>query len=156
LRSSFFLTTPAKKPRTECCCQSVAFMIAAIVVPLGSCSIFSTADCLDDEDAGDFNEAAFETAALVEAVGFDRGGTLLLATRLTLRDDLRAVFADFDFDLLVVIWLSLGINDSILCWHCHEPAEVVIAGGRDQSDLEDKYASVTPHTLLSVGKSSEL
>src|SRR6202158_1523532 len=78
LRASFFLTTPAKKPRTECCCQSVAFMIAAIVVPLGSCSIFSTADCLDDEDAGDFDEAAFE-AALVAAAGFGRAGTLLLA-----------------------------------------------------------------------------
>jgi hypothetical protein len=131
-------------------------MIAAIVVPFGSYSIFSTADCFDDEDAGDFDDAAFETAALVAAVGFDRIGTLLLAGCLTVRDDLRAVFADFDFDLLVAIWLSLGINDSIGCWHCHEPAEVAIAGGRDQSNLEDEYASVTPHTLLSVGKSSEL
>src|SRR3984893_17062675 len=108
LRSSFFLTTPAKKPRTECCCQSVAFMIAAIVVPFGSYSIFSTADCFDDEDAGDFDDAVFEAAALVAAVGFDRVGTLLLAGRFTVRDDLRAVFANFDFDLLVAIWLSLG------------------------------------------------
>src|SRR6202022_4463486 len=108
LRSSFFLTTPAKKPRTECCCQSVAFMIAAIVAPLGSCNIFSTVDCLDDEGAGDFDDAAFETAALVAAVGFDRVGTLLLAGCFTVRDDLRAVFADFDFDLLVAIWLSTG------------------------------------------------
>src|SRR6202051_242934 len=83
-------------------------MIAAIVVPLGSCSIFSTADCLDDEDAGDFDEAAFEATALVAAVGFDRAGTLLLAGCFTVRDDLRAVFADFDFDLLVAIWLSTG------------------------------------------------
>jgi hypothetical protein len=30
--------------------------------PFGSYSIFSTADCLDDEDAGDFNDAAFEEA----------------------------------------------------------------------------------------------
>src|SRR6202022_3941832 len=108
LRSSFFLTTPAKKPRTECCCQSVAFVIAAIVAPFGSYSIFSTADCFDDEDAGDFDDAAFETAALVAAVGFDRVGTLLLAGCFTVRDDLRAVFADFDFDLLVAIWLSTG------------------------------------------------
>ena len=113
-------------------------MIAAIVVPFGSYSIFSTADCFDDEDAGDFDDAAFETAALVAAVGFDRVGTLLLAGCFTVRDDLRAVFADFDFDLLVAIWLSLGINDSITCWHCHEPAEVVIAGRRDQSNLEDE------------------
>src|SRR5258705_13382101 len=45
---SFFLTTPAKKPRTECCCQSVAFMMAAIVVPFGCRSSPSTASCLDD------------------------------------------------------------------------------------------------------------
>jgi hypothetical protein len=83
-------------------------MIAAIVVPFGSYSIFSTADCLDDEDAGDFADAAFVAAALVAAVGFDRAGTLLLAGRFTLRDDLRAVVADFDFDLLVAIWFSLG------------------------------------------------
>jgi hypothetical protein len=83
-------------------------MIAAIVVPFGSYSIFSTADCFDDEDAGDFDEAAFEATALVAAVGFDRAGTLLLAGCFTVRDDLRAVFADFDFDLLVAIWLSTG------------------------------------------------
>src|SRR4030088_523301 len=97
LRSSFFLTTPAKKPRTECCCQSVAFMIAAIVVPLGSYSIFNTADCLDDEGAGDFDAAAFEAAALVAAAGFD-GARTLLAGRFAMRDD-RAVFADFAFGL---------------------------------------------------------
>jgi hypothetical protein len=33
---------------------------------------------------------------------------LLLTGRPAVRDDLRAVFADFDFDLLVTIWLSLG------------------------------------------------
>jgi hypothetical protein len=32
---SFFRATPAKKPRTECCCQPVAFMIAAMVAPWG-------------------------------------------------------------------------------------------------------------------------
>src|SRR5216684_4510273 len=108
LRASFFLTTPAKKPRTECCCQSVAFMIAAIVVPLGSRSIASTVSCLDDEDAGDFDDAPFKAAALVAAVDFDRVGTVLLTGRFVVRDDLRAVFADFDFDLLVAIWLSSG------------------------------------------------
>jgi hypothetical protein len=33
---SFLRTTPAKKPRTECCCHPVAFMIAAMVPPLGA------------------------------------------------------------------------------------------------------------------------
>ena len=77
-------------------------MIAAIVVPFGSYSIFSTADCLDDEDAGDFDEPAFEAAA-DDAVGFGRAGTLLLAGRFAVPDVLRAVFADFDLDLLVAI-----------------------------------------------------
>src|ERR1700694_1702253 len=106
LRSSFFLTTPAKNPRTECCCQSVAFMIAAIVVPLGWCSSFSTADCLDVEEAGDFDDAAFEATASDAARGFPRTRPLLLPVRFTARDDVRAAFADFDFDVLVAIWPS--------------------------------------------------
>src|SRR3984893_18484714 len=79
-------------------------MIAAIVVPFGSYSILSTADCLDADAGAGFDEAA----ALVPAVGFDRAGPLLLAACFTVRDDLRAVFADFDFDLLVAIWRSFG------------------------------------------------
>ena len=35
LSRSFLRTTPEKNPRTECCCQPVAFMIASIVVPFG-------------------------------------------------------------------------------------------------------------------------
>jgi hypothetical protein len=38
--------TPARNPRTECCCQPVACMIAAIVVPEGDCNIARTRDCL--------------------------------------------------------------------------------------------------------------
>jgi hypothetical protein len=58
---------------------------------------------LDDEGAGDFDDAAFEAAALVAVVGFGRFGTLLLAGCFAVRDDLRLDFADFDFDLLVAI-----------------------------------------------------
>jgi len=72
---------------------------------------------LDDEDGGDFDDAAFDATALVAAVGFDRAGTLLLAGCFTVRDDLRAVFADFDLDLPVAIWFSSGINDSVMCCH---------------------------------------
>jgi hypothetical protein len=89
-------------------------MIAAIVVPLGWCSSFSTADCLDAEDRRDFDDAAFEAAALVEALGFRRVVTLLLPGRFAVRDDLRMVFADFDFDLLVAIWPSSG-STTALC-----------------------------------------
>ena len=42
-------TTPARKPRTECGCQPVAFIIAAIVAPAGDCSIAITRDCFDPE-----------------------------------------------------------------------------------------------------------
>src|SRR3954453_17753577 len=91
-RLSFFLTTPAKKPRTECGCQSVAFMIAAIVVPLGSWSIASTASCLDDEEAGDFDDGACEAVVLVAATDFDRVGTAPFTECFVVRDDLPAVF----------------------------------------------------------------
>src|SRR5205807_336947 len=46
VKPSFFRTTPAKKPRTECCCQPVAFMMAAIVAPLGCLSSLRTVSCL--------------------------------------------------------------------------------------------------------------
>src|ERR1019366_382975 len=46
VKTSFLRTTPAKKPRTECCCQPVAFMMAAIVAPLGCLSTARTATCL--------------------------------------------------------------------------------------------------------------
>jgi hypothetical protein len=38
---SFLCTTPAKKPRTECCCHPVTFMMAAIVAPWGRLNIAS-------------------------------------------------------------------------------------------------------------------
>src|SRR5215813_9295335 len=46
VKPSFLRTTPAKNPRTECCCHPVAFMIAAIVVPLGRLSSPRTVSCL--------------------------------------------------------------------------------------------------------------
>src|SRR5258706_12518748 len=46
LRPSFLRTTPARKPRTECCFQCVAGMIAAIVVPAGARSSAMMRACL--------------------------------------------------------------------------------------------------------------
>src|ERR1700730_16505972 len=46
INPSFLRTTPAKKPRTEGCCQPVAFMMVAIVAPLDCLSSASTASCL--------------------------------------------------------------------------------------------------------------
>src|SRR5882757_950169 len=47
MRPSFLRTTAAKKPRTECCCQPVVFMIVAIVAPLGWLSSAITVACLE-------------------------------------------------------------------------------------------------------------
>src|SRR5713101_6845290 len=101
---SFFLTTPAKKPRTECCCQSVAFMIAAIVVPFGCRSIPRTVSCLD-KALVDLTDACLEVATLDTA--FDRAAVRFPAEDLISRDFLVIRFADFELVLLVAIWLSL-------------------------------------------------
>src|SRR5712672_636638 len=72
---SFFLTTPAKKPRTECCCQSVAFMMAAIVVPFGCRSSPSTASCLDDPPVA-LSVACLDVTALGATTAFAAAGLL--------------------------------------------------------------------------------
>src|SRR6516162_7255180 len=40
-------TTRARNPGTECCCQPVACIIAAIVAPAGDRSIAMTRDCFE-------------------------------------------------------------------------------------------------------------
>src|ERR1700734_2730986 len=102
-RSSFFLTTPAKKPRTECCCQSVAFMIAAMVVPLGCLRSPSTTFCFD------------ERSVLFERLVTDFAATAFVAA---LAGAGRAPFLDereeLGFAFLVAIGPSLGQVDNIL------------------------------------------
>jgi hypothetical protein len=44
-------TTQARKPRTECGCQPVAFIIAAIVAPVGDWSMAMTRDCVEPTPA---------------------------------------------------------------------------------------------------------
>ena len=46
LRPSFLRMTPARKPRTECCCHPVACTIASMVAPLGARSIAMIRVCL--------------------------------------------------------------------------------------------------------------
>src|ERR1700722_12434392 len=84
LRPSFLRTTPARKPRTECCCQSVAVTIAAIVVPAGFRSIAMTRACLvsglaagrDDAGAGCLRDAGLAVLRAIKraaAFGLDLG-----------------------------------------------------------------------------------
>src|SRR5712664_4908758 len=49
--------TPARKPRTECCCQSVTVMIAAIVAPVGIRSIAMMRACLVSGPAAELDDA---------------------------------------------------------------------------------------------------
>src|ERR1700722_18667288 len=84
LRPSFLRTMPARKPRTECCCQSVAVMMAAIVVPAGTRSIATMRACLvsgrtvvfEDEGASSVRDLDLRLDREVDraaALGFDLG-----------------------------------------------------------------------------------
>src|SRR6478672_3686654 len=84
---SFFLTTPARKPRTECFCQSVAFMIAAMVVPLDWRSILRTASCLEGAPVG-LATACLRATSMHAALG--------LVTEDLAPDCSATRFADFD------------------------------------------------------------
>src|ERR1700693_3273364 len=96
---SFFLTTPAKKPRTECCCQSVAFMIAAIVVPFGCRNIPSTVSCLD-EAAPFLPEVDFSECGPAPAATFELAALRFFARLLFEVEVLRADFARADLGLV--------------------------------------------------------
>src|SRR5229473_7969083 len=98
---SFFLTTPAKKPRTECCCQSVDFMIAAMVVPFGCRNIPRTVSCFDEALVS--LTAAFLGAAGLDA-DLDRTALRFPLEDGGVRDCLVVRFAAFDL-VLVAIWL---------------------------------------------------
>src|SRR5713226_8059831 len=98
---SFFLTTPAKKPRTECCCQQVAFMIVAMVVPFGWRSIASTSPCFEEDGAAALTAPIF-------GFGFGCVWPLALAVPFAPLGDLRAVPVALDFDLLAAIGSPLG------------------------------------------------
>src|SRR5882672_7444758 len=81
-------TTPARKPRTECCCQPVAFMIASIVAPAGDVSIAITWACLERGSLfGRFALLAAKCAGLATATGVADGATARF-------------FADFDIEIL--------------------------------------------------------
>src|SRR3954454_24619363 len=76
-RPSFLRTTPARKPRTECCCHSVAVIKAAIVVPAGERSIARMRACLvsapvlasDDERSDRERGLVLRLLGVLEGVG---------------------------------------------------------------------------------------
>src|SRR6516162_415245 len=96
---NFFLTTPAKKPRTECGCQPVTSTIAATVVPLARRSIESTASCFEDEPLPGFAKAF----AVAFDCGFDDFGFSAAVVACLLRADFVTRFAFFDVVPLMAI-----------------------------------------------------
>jgi hypothetical protein len=76
-------------------------MIAAIVVPLGSCNILSTTDCLEVEDV-DLAVVTFTALVLAELVDFGTGVGLRLRAVGGFEFVRRTVLAVFDFDLAVI------------------------------------------------------
>src|ERR1700751_85364 len=96
--------TPAKKPRTECCCQPVAFMMAGIVAPSGRLSSLMTAACLElalDVPCRDCMEAAVFARPLRPIERFTLRVRLLLA-------------------ISGLLWLWPARTS---CCHHHSPAE---------------------------------
>src|SRR5260221_2581835 len=84
LSPRFLRTIPARKPRTECCCQSVAATRDAIVAPAGVRSIAMMRACLvsgpaagpDDAGARRLREtdlAVFRAVERLAAFGLDFG-----------------------------------------------------------------------------------
>src|ERR1700730_12871739 len=78
-KPSFLRTTPARKPRTECCCHSVVVIIAAIVAPAGVRSIAMMRACLvsgwvagfADEGTDRVRDLGLLVAERVEALDLD-------------------------------------------------------------------------------------
>jgi hypothetical protein len=110
LRPSFLRTTPARKPRTECCCHSVAFIIAAIVAPPGARKSVSTLACFEfvRERWVDFDEVRHAPRDAGVAVARERGDTARGADLAGRRE---RVPVRFDFDLLM--GSSVVLRDAI-------------------------------------------
>jgi hypothetical protein len=90
-------TTPARKPRTECCCQSVAFIIASIVAPLGDRSIVIRRPCFEQGPA--FSEV-FELGAAFPAFALETDFRLGRALRPDAFEAIDRFFFVFGIEIL--------------------------------------------------------
>src|SRR5260370_3255186 len=87
LSPSFLRTTPARNPRTECCCQPVDVMIGAIVAPGGIRNIAMMRVCLVSGLAADLDGAdadRLRAAGLVVFRAVERVATFGLVLRLVM------------------------------------------------------------------------
>src|SRR4051812_40049172 len=102
-------TTPARNPRTECCCQPVAFIMTAIVAPAGDCSIAITRACFEPEAA---------LLLLGGAAGCCEGVAVVAVDKAADR-----CFADFD--------MRSSIRLSGFAPHHRSPISAIKPAGRD-------------------------
>lgn len=117
---------PAKKPRTECSCQLVVFIIAAMVAPPGLRSIATTRDCFDNpasvglDDEG-WTDAEFGRKARPD---FDctRDEMATADERFVAGFKGCVVLLRLDLDLPAIV--SSMLNDSVMRCHWHNPAEI--------------------------------
>jgi hypothetical protein len=79
--------TPARKPRTECCCQSVASIKLGIVAPASDRNMAIARDCFVSE------------CAFAGLVGFLLAGRFFETAEGALRPDWR-FFMDFGIEIL--------------------------------------------------------
>jgi hypothetical protein len=109
-------------------------------------NIESAASCLEGEGADTFENDAL-AAVVEEGTGFNRVELLLFLKRFAVRADLSTAIEDFDFGFLVAVGLSLCVNDSIMCCHCHSPANGGGAKMRAGFKItrETCHPAATPH-----------
>src|SRR5262245_28330424 len=87
-------TTPARKPRTECCCQPVTSIIEAIVAPAGDCSIAITRDC-------------FESGSIELLLGSTTGCCDDFEANTVVDEAAGDFFAGFDIEILRLVMTTL-------------------------------------------------
>src|SRR6516225_4096506 len=116
---SFFLTTPAKKPRTECGCQSVASMMAAIVVPLAWRSIASTVSCFKGEPLPGCADVACAVPFCFALKALSLGGTRSLGRPLVTARRFCGTLRKFRFAGGHPALPPCERQHHVL--HCHEP-----------------------------------
>src|SRR6266481_4092379 len=118
-KPSFLRTTPARKPRTECCCHSVAAVMAAIVAPAGVRSIARMRACLVSARVEVFGD---------ECADRERGLDLLVV-----RAAERGAALDLDFDLDFVMGSSEVMRR-------HPPHHLSPARGKTPAGQDPKRA----------------
>jgi hypothetical protein len=105
-------TTPERKPRTECCCHSVVFIMAAMVAPVGDRNIAMIRACFEP---GSVFLSLGSAAICCDGFAAGTGAADDAAGRF---------FADFDIEILRSV-------DGGIAPHHRSPASAIEPAGQD-------------------------